>query len=320
VCIVITVVLCALIINQNVGILKREQNNTIDENEKKQEQIDDFLEYEDTFSRSIEIDDDSKSAESETLGKGPVKSVDRASRPEVVSYVVKKGDTLWNLAKAYGTDVNTIANTNNIRNPNSLKIGQRLQILTTDGIIHNVCRGESLWAISRKYDTSIGEIVWANELKNPDSLNIGQELIIPNVRQVTSKAVIASAQTGAKGMRFIWPVKGQISSPFGNRKDGFHYGLDIACPIGRTIQAAESGKVDFVGWLQGYGRTVLLKHGNGIKTRYAHTSKILVNKGETVNKGQKIAEIGNSGRSTGPHLHFEIIIDGKPRDPMNYLP
>ncbi|HHU69835.1 MAG TPA: M23 family metallopeptidase, partial [Thermoanaerobacterales bacterium] len=315
-CIIITVIICIFITNQSGEIFSQGTEDIIVDYE--QGQIDDYLEYRDTFFLQVESDE---SLSPEMANQLPVRgNADRSGRPEIVTYTVKKGDTLWSLAKSYGTDVNTIVNTNNIRNPNSLKIGQKILILTTNGVIHSVSRGESLWTISRRYNTTVDQIAWANEIKNPNALKVGQELIIPDVKPVLSQTAASSNKASVKGMNFMWPTQGKISSYFGNRKGGFHYGLDIACPYGRTIQASESGKVEFVGWLKGYGRTVLINHGGGIKTRYAHASKITVNKGENVTRGQKIAEIGNSGKSTGPHLHFEIIIDGKPRDPLNYLP
>ena len=129
-----------------------------------QGQIDDYLEYRDTFFLQVESDE---SLSPEMANQLPVRgNADRSGRPEIVTYTVKKGDTLWSLAKSYGTDVNTIVNTNNIRNPNSLKIGQKILILTTNGVIHSVSRGESLWTISRRYNTTVDQIAWANEIKN----------------------------------------------------------------------------------------------------------------------------------------------------------
>lgn len=315
-CIFLTIIICMFIANQGEEIFSQGTEETITEHQ--QRQIDDFLEYKDTFLQQAESD---KGLGHDISNQPERGNISRSGRPEIVTHTIQKGDTLWGLARVYGTDVNTIVNTNNLRNPNSLRIGQELLILTTNGVIHSVSRGESLWAISRRYNTTVDQIVWANEISNPNTLKIGQELIIPNVKPVTTKtAVVSSNKSSVKGMNFIWPVQGKISSYFGNRKGGYHYGLDIACPYGRTIKASETGKVEFVGWLKGYGSTVLLNHGDGIKTRYAHASRITVNKGESINKGQKIAEIGNSGKSTGPHLHFEIIIDGKPRNPLNYLP
>lgn len=123
----------------------------------------------------------------------------------------------------------------------------------------------------------------------------------------------------------LWPTKGRLSSTFGNRKNPFgrgikfHYGIDIANSIGTDIWAAGSGRVVFSGYKAGYGNTIIIDHGNGYKSYYAHNSKLLVNRGDRVEKGQLIAKMGNTGRSTGPHLHFEIHKDGKAIDPLTVL-
>ena len=123
----------------------------------------------------------------------------------------------------------------------------------------------------------------------------------------------------------LWPTKGRLSSTFGNRKNPFgrgikfHYGIDIANSIGTDIWAAGSGRVVFSGYKAGYGNTIIIDHGNGYKSYYAHNSKLLVNRGDRVEKGQLIAKMGNTGRSTGPHLHFEIHKGGKAIDPLTVL-
>lgn len=123
----------------------------------------------------------------------------------------------------------------------------------------------------------------------------------------------------------LWPTAGRISSGFGGRKDPFrltnrfHTGIDIAADYGQAIMAAGSGKVTLAGRTSVYGNTVIIDHGNGITSMYGHTSKILVKKGQTVKKGDAIARVGSSGRSTGSHLHFEVQINSVPTNPLNYL-
>lgn len=124
-----------------------------------------------------------------------------------------------------------------------------------------------------------------------------------------------------------WPVKGEITSPFGFRKspfggrrETFHEGIDIANNVGETIVAAADGKVVFAGWRPVYGKTVEIQHGYGFVTIYAHNSALLVEEGDTVKKGQPIARLGNTGRSTGPHLHFTVKKYGELKDPLIYLP
>jgi murein DD-endopeptidase MepM/ murein hydrolase activator NlpD len=123
----------------------------------------------------------------------------------------------------------------------------------------------------------------------------------------------------------LWPTTGRITSKFGTRKDpftnetAFHEGIDIANSAGTNIVAAAKGTVTFSGYNSGYGRSIIINHGNGYKTVYGHVSKLLVSTGDKVEKGQIIAKMGNTGRSTGPHLHFEVHKDGKLLNPLNIL-
>ena len=136
-------------------------------------------------------------------------------------------------------------------------------------------------------------------------------------------------QKGALGTgNFIWPlaIKGRISSPFGERmhpildQKRFHTGIDIAVPTGTDVLAADRGRVIISGWNGGYGNFIAIDHGNGLATAYAHNSRLLVKEGDVVTQGQVIAKSGNTGLSTGPHLHFEVRKDGAPVDPAGYLP
>jgi len=118
----------------------------------------------------------------------------------------------------------------------------------------------------------------------------------------------------------IWPVNGPITSPFGPRWGSFHYGIDIGVPTGTPIQAAAAGSVIYCGWESGYGNLVVLDNGGNLATAYAHQSAIAVKCGEHVDQGQIIGYVGCTGHCFGPHLHFEVRIDGNPVDPMGYLP
>ncbi len=119
--------------------------------------------------------------------------------------------------------------------------------------------------------------------------------------------------------KFIKPVEGRISSYYGPRWDDFHYGIDIAVPIGTPIKATKSGKIILSEWVSGYGKTVVIEHRKGLRTLYAHNHELLFYGGQYVKQGEIIALSGNTGRSTGPHLHFEIQIDGQAVNPLDYL-
>jgi murein DD-endopeptidase MepM/ murein hydrolase activator NlpD len=149
-----------------------------------------------------------------------------------------------------------------------------------------------------------------------DSNNIwiGQVLTIPK-----DGIAVLGLKSDPKPSRYPWPVKGSITKHYGGRHDAFHHGLDVAAPTGTEIRAVDGGQVVWAGWKTIYGMTVIIEHGNERRTLYGHASKILVHKGQRVVPGQVISKVGNTGRSTGPHLHFEIYDQGRTVNPLAYL-
>ncbi len=148
---------------------------------------------------------------------------------------------------------------------------------------------------------------------------INKEKLVDPVNKIVSKGSKPFPVKGATGS-YIFPVSGYvITSPFGYRWGSFHHGVDLALATGNPVVAADGGTIIFAGWKNTYGYMVDIDHGNGVTTRYAHNSKILVSVGQAVSKGEDIAEVGSTGRSTGPHVHFEIRFDGVAANPMNYL-
>ncbi|HWJ03155.1 MAG TPA: M23 family metallopeptidase, partial [Verrucomicrobiae bacterium] len=152
----------------------------------------------------------------------------------------------------------------------------------------------------------------------PNLLKIGQILTLPAAQARATRGGVNPVPEKSAGS-FQWPLSGTISSPYGWRKGEFHDGLDIAAEKGTEIAAARGGTVVFAGWSYGYGQAVKIDHGDGYSTLYAHTSKMLVGVGDQVTAGQVIALVGSTGRSTGPHLHFEVRYAGKTLNPLNYL-
>lgn len=128
-----------------------------------------------------------------------------------------------------------------------------------------------------------------------------------------------SPQAAIVEQRFAWPVSGSLTSRYGWRGREMHRGIDIGAPYGRTIKAAKGGVVTLSGWYYGYGRTVVIRHADGADTLYGHASRLLVSAGQRVEQGQPVALVGSSGRSTGPHLHFEVRINGRAVNPLPYL-
>ncbi|HOT26889.1 MAG TPA: LysM peptidoglycan-binding domain-containing protein [Candidatus Ozemobacteraceae bacterium] len=188
---------------------------------------------------------------------------------------------------------------------------------------HTVKNGENLATIARQYKTSIGNILAHNKLSN-SALKTGQQVCVPvdkkyyRVMQVTSRKADVST-------RMVMPVRGSLSDSYGWRKHPvyrkrlFHAGIDISAPRGTQISAAMPGTVVYAGWLSGYGKLVVIRHANGLSTRYGHCSKISVRKGQTVKAGQAIANVGATGVATGNHLHFEVRRNGRTVNPSPLL-
>ena len=216
---------------------------------------------------------------------------------------------------------------------------RNLDILSTNqrGVYHTVQKGQTLHFIARAYNVNLDRLKRINGVYDPNRLQIGTRLWIPGARQVLNidsninKQALAknkkkrkrALNNGIKAIKafLIWPVKGQLTSRFGNRSGRHHDGIDIGARRGTSIVAAAEGKVMFAGWgPTGYGLMIIIKHKNDLTTVYAHNSHIHVHKNQMVKKGQKIASVGSTGRSTGPHLHFEVRNDSLPMNPLNYLP
>lgn len=233
-------------------------------------------------------------------------------------YRVKRGDCLSEIAGFFNLSSERIINVNNINNPNLLKVGQNLKI-PVKKINYKIRNGDTLSKIANGYNVKLDNIIKINNFINPNKIIPGQVIIIP-VNRKTKRTMSRHYR-----LNFIWPVQGRISSPFGWRihpisnKRQFHTGIDIAIPIASPVYAAAEGVVTYSDWLGGYGRLVIIQHRNNKKTYYAHNIELLVKEGEKVKKGKVIALSGNSGRSTGPHLHFEIRTNNQVEDPMKYL-
>lgn len=240
-------------------------------------------------------------------------------KPTVLTHVVARGQTLWDIAKLYGISVDTIVAANGISDPQRLQVGQKLTVLTVDGALHTVKSGESVWSIARAYQVKTQDIVEANDLKDPSALRVGQQLVIPGAQAVAAQRYQLVGANGQLRRAFDWPARARISSRFGARWGSMHYGLDIAVPVGTPVRAAADGRVTWSGPRGSYGNLVIIDHGQKVETRYAHNSRLVVKAGDTVKRGQIIAYSGNTGRSTGPHVHFEIRYRGTPVDPEKYL-
>lgn len=256
----------------------------------------------------------------------PRTTIPRRYRIDPITYTVETGDNVSTIADKFHVSVETILwNNGNLEdNPDYLSLGDILTILPVSGVYHTVAEGDTLESIAEQYKASVEDIVHfeGNYMEEPPTLAIGQKLIVPGgrkpykVRHVVawSGEIPAGVERGS-GV-FGWPMSGYITQ----RYHEYHLAVDIAAPQGTPIKAADSGYVAVVGRSDyGYGRYVLIDHGNGFQTLYAHFSVIYVKVGQSVGKGQTIGLCGSTGKSTGPHVHFEIKLNGVRRNPMIYL-
>lgn len=240
-------------------------------------------------------------------------------------YIVQKGDTLSEITEIFNVSSNTIIWENNI--DSSIKIGQELRILPVTGIRHKISKGDTIGSIARKYEVEEEDITIYNGI-DESKLTIGEKIIVPNgvKKEVVKKSAPKSSQRSyastisAGNGYYIRPTGGTLTSNFGPRSLGYHYGIDYGAPTGTPIVASASGTVTKTYCGSGYGNCLVIAHSNGTQTLYAHASVLYVSKGAQVKQGQKIAAVGSTGRSTGPHLHFEIIkSNGQKLNPAQYV-
>ena len=189
-------------------------------------------------------------------------------------------------------------------------------------LYHTVRRGETLWSISRQYDVHLQDLIKANPILYTNAtIENGQLLIIP--REGRAEPLPRTEPTrSVPGESFIWPVRGALLTSFGATTDKIiSKGIDIKAPEGAGVRASRSGKVVYRdGYLKGFGKTVILDHGDNYQTVYSYNSDILVNVGDQVTRNTIIAKVGRTGRAKDPMLHFEIRRDGEPQNPFYYLP
>lgn len=246
---------------------------------------------------------------------------------ETILYKVGEGDTLWSISQRYSVDPEIAAAMNNMEVKDPIIVGQILTLPNEQLVMHTVASGETLWRISQNYGVDVNVVARENGIEDETFVRTGQTLLIPKPVYLKASAkdesyVKTSTLDKVKGklLDWLWPTKGVISSPFGMRDGEPHRGLDIANEMSKPIYAALDGKVIFAGPRGTYGNAIIIDHSNGYKTLYAHSSKLLVKAGDVVTKGQEIAKIGSTGRSTGPHLHFEIRENDVHQNPLKFLP
>jgi LysM repeat protein len=258
----------------------------------------------------------------------------KKTRKSSVKYAVQPGDTISIIAANFDVSINTILWENNLSATSLIRPGDTLVILPSSGITYKVAKGETLGAIANKFGVDANDVLTANNLPEDSKLSLAQILFIPGGKKIyyappTSKVasaynpidvikgLLSPSKAVAPAGKMLWPTVGHIITQYFSWK---HKGLDIANKLGTPVYAAESGTIIDAGWsTAGYGNKVDIDHGGGIITRYGHATKLLVRKGDVVKKGDVIMLMGSTGRSTGPHLHFEVRIKGKTYNPLDYL-
>ncbi len=273
-------------------------------------------------------------------GPIPITNIPPRTRREVVKYAVQPGDTVSDIAQQFGVSADSVlwANPKLEDNPDMLSLGQSLNIPPSTGVLYTVLNGDSVQKIADKFKTKkvpADQLVQSilksefnqelHDLKEPSfALTAGQFLMVPGgtkpyVARVVQAYGVPVPSNAARGTgNFGWPVSGRITQKWWTR----HHGIDVGAPKGSPVYAADAGFVTFAAWDRepvSYGNMILINHGNGFVTRYAHLSAFIVGAGDSVKKGQLIGRVGNTGNSTGAHLHFEIIRNGVPMNPFSYL-
>jgi murein DD-endopeptidase MepM/ murein hydrolase activator NlpD len=234
------------------------------------------------------------------------------------SYKVRRGDSVSRIAARYSLSMDAIIASNNISNARRLREGENLRIPNMDGIPYTMRKGDTLEKISKNMGVPLEAILDANDIQN-DTIAAGTQLFIPGARMKKEELRLAM------GDAFIYPVRGRLTSGYGWRNDPisgvrrYHAALDMAVPEGTTVKAAMDGRIATVGYNATYGRYIIVSHGSGFQTMYAHLSNVLVKQNAWVLQGAKIGESGNTGYSTGPHLHFAVYKNGRAVNPLDYL-
>lgn len=230
------------------------------------------------------------------------------------TYKVKKEDNFWKILSKTSLNIDTLSSINSLSSSIDVTPGKEIFISNMRGIIYKVNNNDTIEIISKKFNIDKEYISRINKIK--DYKITKEYLFIP------SGEISNIERSLFLGIGFACPLKKGIrTSAFGrridpfNKKFGFHTGLDLACPPGSSVYAARNGKVIFTGYNGGYGLLVILKHEHGYSTYYGHLKSVLVKVGDVVERGTKIAVSGNSGRSTGPHLHFEVRKNTMPINP-----
>lgn len=264
---------------------------------------------------------------------------------QVKTYTVQQGDSLWSIARNHNMTVAELKAANPQLEGEKLDLGQRLNLVETKPLLHVVVVTDLKTTVPIPFEVKVekdkslmrgqekvkqegvpGKKEMEYRIVYQNGVQIAKEKLketivqkpVPKIVTRGTKLVLASRGERSQGI-LSWPLRGRLTSRFGYRGREFHTGLDIAASKGQPVRAAEDGVVTYSGWAGNYGYMVAINHGDGLVTRYAHNSELLVGVGDKVQRGEIIARVGSTGRSTGSHLHFEVMINGQHYNPLSYL-
>lgn len=261
---------------------------------------------------------------------------------EIETHIVEPGENYWTIADKYNISVDDLIEANTEKDPENILPGDKINLVVLKPLMTVKTIEETEYEKEIEYDLKVeyDETMYKNEKKVKTNGTPGKSRVVEKIikhngvevdRQIVKEELISKPvdKLIVKGTKqrpltiatgsFTTPTRGSISSRFGQRWGRMHRGIDIAAKVGTPIKAADGGTVTYSGNRGSYGKLVEINHGNGYVTRYGHCSKIHVNNGQKVSKGQIVALVGNTGRTTGPHLHFEVIKNGVHQNPSNYL-
>jgi murein DD-endopeptidase MepM/ murein hydrolase activator NlpD len=252
------------------------------------------------------------------MGAPEPEEYSQAQIASYISYKVEAGDIIGEISQNFGLNQDTILSVNGIKNSRLIQIGQVLKIPNQDGIMYTVKSGDTLSAVAETYETDLEAIRTTNELFS-DAVQPNSRLFLPGAR-LNSVEV-----QEINGDLFTWPINGWITSSYGSRSSPFtgvrqfHSGLDIGSPQGTPIKAAMAGRVSATGYNDVLGNHVVITHHSGYRTLYAHMSVIRAKSGSYVRTGDRIGDVGSTGLSTGPHLHFTVYKNGVTVNPRQLM-
>lgn len=264
----------------------------------------------------------------------PGSPVSSASPLAPLTHQVRAGETLSEIGAGYGIPFREIARLNNIENPDKILVGQQLQIphggqapqANQDNMEHlekapqkdQVSQSQQAHRRPSERQRFAEPALWR---RRPGQTRPEPKLLVSLPKEPLERPELPTlAPVYKEKSRFVWPAEGTLTSKYGPRNKSFHDGIDIAAPVGTPVVAAAAGEVIYSGKLRGYGKVIIVRHGKGYVSVYAHNNVNHAKEGQTVKQGQKLAEVGKTGRATGPNLHFEIRRNNKAQNPLEFLP